>query len=126
MSLYHVLDHADLDRPLMVIAFDAWVDAGSAATSAAALLAEGGDAVAVIDGDALYDYRARRPTLRIHDGKLIELEWPELEVVQRRLGQRDVLVLTGPEPDYRWRELASEMVEMAHDLGVVEWMTLGA
>jgi hypothetical protein len=126
VSLYHILEHDEFDDPLMVVALDAWVDAGSAATNAATLLAKDGTTVATIEADSLYDYRARRPTLRISDGKLIELEWPELAVVHRRIGQRDVLVLTGPEPDYRWRELAGEMVELAHDLGVREWMTLGA
>jgi hypothetical protein len=126
VSLYNVLDHPKLQRPLMIIALDAWVDAGSAATSAAALLAEGADTIAVVDSDSLFDYRARRPTLRISDGRLAELEWPELEVVRKRTAERDVLVMTGPEPDYRWRELASEMVALAHDLGVEQWMTLGA
>ena len=39
---------------------------------------------------------------------------------------RDVLVLSGPEPDYRWRELSRELVRLAGELGVVAWMTLGS
>ena len=110
VSLYRLTDHERLVDPLMVVAFDAWIDAGSASTSAAALLAEGGTRIATIDGDALFDYRARRPTLRIQDGHLVELEWPDLDVMARRIGGRDVLVLSGPEPDYRWRELADDAV----------------
>ncbi|HKZ91172.1 MAG TPA: PAC2 family protein [Candidatus Limnocylindrales bacterium] len=126
MTLYHLLDHPELDDPLMIMALDAWVDAGSAATSAAALLREGATTIAGIDADGLYDYRSRRPTLRIVDGHPQELEWPELEVVHRRFPERDVLILSGPEPDYRWRELAAELVMLASDLGVTEWLTLGA
>jgi hypothetical protein len=126
VTLYHLLDHPELDDPLMVMALDAWVDAGSAATSAAALLREGATTIAGIDADSLFDYRSRRPTLRIVDGRPLDLEWPEREVVHRRFRQRDVLVLSGPEPDYRWRELATELVMMAQDLGVSEWLTLGA
>lgn len=126
MTLYHLLDHADMDDPLMVVALDAWVDAGSAATSAAALLATNADLIAGIDTDSLYDYRSRRPTLRIDDGRPTSLEWPQLSVVHRRFMSRDVLVLTGPEPDYRWQELSGELVMLAQDLGVSEWMTLGA
>ena len=126
MTLYHLLDHADLDDPLMIVALDAWVDAGSAATAAARLLSEDAAAIAGIDADGLYDYRSRRPTLHIEDGRLIELDWPELKVVHRRFPERDVLLLSGPEPDYRWHELASELVMLAQDLGVAEWMTLGA
>jgi hypothetical protein len=126
VTLYHLLDHPELDDPLMVMALDAWVDAGSAATSAAALLREGATVIGGIDADPLFDYRSRRPTLRIVDGRPLELEWPELDVVHRRFPQRDVLILSGPEPDYRWRELAAELVMMAQDLGVSEWLTLGA
>jgi PAC2 family len=126
VSLYRVLDHEKLVQPLMVVAFDAWIDAGSASTSAAALLAEGGTRIATIDGDALFDYRARRPTLRIQDGHLSELEWPDLDVIARRIGDRDVLVLSGPEPDYRWRELADDAVSLANELHVGEWMSLGS
>jgi hypothetical protein len=126
VTLYSLLDHPELDDPLMVMALDAWVDAGSAATSAAAVLAQGGTTIARIEADGLYDYRSRRPTLRIVDGRPVELEWPELAVVHRRFMRRDVLVLAGPEPDYRWRELASELVMLAEDLGVTEWLTLGA
>jgi hypothetical protein len=126
VTLYHLLDHPELDAPLMVMALDAWVDAGSAATSAATLLAEGATRVAGLDADALYDYRARRPTLRIEDGRPVHLDWPNLAVLHRRFTKRDVLILSGPEPDYRWRELAADLVLLAEDLGVTEWLTLGA
>ncbi|CAN5838142.1 PAC2 family protein [soil metagenome] len=126
VSLFHLLRRPRLREPLMVVAFDAWVDAGSAATAAAALLAEGGRPVARVEGDGLFDYRARRPTLRIQDGRLDELEWPELSVVRRRLGGRDVVVMAGPEPDYRWQELAADAVALARGLGIVEWLSLGA
>jgi hypothetical protein len=126
VTLYHLLDHPALDDPLMIMALDAWVDAGSAATSAASLLSEGATTIAGIDADSLYDYRSRRPTLRIVDGRPMELEWPELAVVHRRFKDRDALILSGPEPDYRWRELAGELVMMAQDLGITEWLTLGA
>src|SRR3990170_7286096 len=39
---------------------------------------------------------------------------------------RDVLVLAGPEPDYRWRELADAAVELGRRFGGVEWISLGA
>jgi hypothetical protein len=126
VTLYHLLDHSDLTDPLMIVALDAWVDAGSAATSAAALLAEDATRVAGIDGDSLYDYRSRRPTLHIEDGRLTSLEWPQLSVVHRRFETRDALILTGPEPDYRWQELSRQLVMLAQDLGVAEWVTLGA
>lgn len=126
MTLYHLHDHAPLTDPLMIVAFDAWVDAGNAATTAARLIADTSEPIAGIEADGLYDYRARRPTLHIDDGRLVSADWPELKVLHRRFERRDVLVLAGPEPDYRWRELSRELVMLADDLGVAEWMTLGS
>ncbi len=126
MSIYRILDHTDLHDPLMIVALDAWVDAGSAATRAAALIAEGGAPIVELENDGLYDYRSRRPTLRIVDGRPAELEWPALSVAHRAFARRDVLVLSGPEPDYRWRALSDDLVHLADDLGVTEWLTLGS
>lgn len=115
-----------LVAPAIVAAFDGWIDAGGASTTAAGRLGEGGDVLATFEADLLFDYRSRRPVLDIVDGTLTELTWPELVVRRRRLGGRDLLVFTGPEPDFRWRELGSEILELALRLGVVEWMSLGA
>jgi hypothetical protein len=126
VTLYHLLGHPELEDPLMIVALDAWVDAGSAATTAAALLAEGALPIASIESDGLYDYRSRRPTLHIDDGRMRSLEWPSLQLVRRRFARRDVLLLTGPEPDYRWQELSRELVMLAQELAIGEWMTLGS
>jgi proteasome assembly chaperone (PAC2) family protein len=126
MTLYRVDRTPELDSPIVVAAFDGWVDGGRAGTLAADQLAEGGEALATFDGDQIYDYRARRPTLDIIDGKLMELEWPQLRLVATRIADRDLLVLTGAEPDYRWRELSNDVVALAKDLGVVTWVSLGA
>ena len=126
MALYRLEQPAGLVEPLMVVAFDSWVDAGSAATAAARRLAEGGDVVATFDTDELYDYRSRRPTLDIIDGRPASLIWPELQVRRRRFDGRDLLVLTGPEPDYHWQALARDTVRLASELGVVAWISLGS
>jgi hypothetical protein len=126
MAIYRMLDAGPLIAPTFVVALDGWVDAGLAGTLAAAQLAEGGVDVAAFDGDALYDYRARRPTLEIVDGRLSELTWPELSLKHTRIDERDLLVLTGHEPDYRWRELATAVVELAERLEVAVSISLGA
>ena len=68
-------DPGDLIAPVLIAAFDGWVDAGSAATTALEGLLEDAVDVATFDPDALFDYRARRPTLQIIDGRLAELTW---------------------------------------------------
>ena len=132
MSLYTIAapgspgDPGDLIAPVMVGAFDGWVDAGSAATTALAELLHGAPAVATFDPDILFDYRARRPTLQIMDGRLTELAWPELAVRHVRVGATDLLILAGPEPDDRWQAFGAAMVELARSLQVTEWISLGS
>lgn len=126
MSLFDLRDPGDLVAPLLVASFDGWVDAGAAATTAAARLAEDAATIATFDTDRLYDYRARRPTLEIVDGRPDRLTWPELTLRRARLGDRDLLVLSGPEPDYRWRELEAAAVDLARLLDVSAWISLGA
>jgi proteasome assembly chaperone (PAC2) family protein len=112
--------------PAVVVALDGWVDAGSAATNAAATLAQGGRIIASFDADEIFDYRARRPTLQIVHGKPRTLDWPELSLRATKVGERDVLVLAGAEPDYRWHELSNDVVALARQLGVAQWISLGA
>ena len=126
VSLYTLTDPGDLTAPTMVAAFDGWVDAGSAATTALGHLVEDATVIARFDADVLFDYRARRPPLKIVDGKLTELTWHELVVRRVHLGDRDVLVLVGPEPDYRWRAFTADVIELARALEVAEWISLSA
>ncbi|HEX5590368.1 MAG TPA: PAC2 family protein [Candidatus Limnocylindrales bacterium] len=127
MALYQIREpEAELIAPVVIAALDGWVDAGSAATGAASLLAGTGRIVAEFDGDQLFDFRARRPTLEIENGKPERLTWPTLQMRSRRLGERDILVLTGAEPDFRWRRFASEVVELAEKLHVSQWISIGA
>ena len=132
MSLYSLVgpgsgsDPPDLVAPVFVAAFDGWVDAGSAATTALEQLVDDAQVVATFDADRVFDYRARRPPLEIVDGRLTELTWPELVLRRTRVGDRDLLVLVGPEPDYRWRELVGAAIELARQLGIAEWISLGA
>ncbi|CAN5722637.1 PAC2 family protein [soil metagenome] len=115
-----------LRMPVMIGAFDGWIDAGGAASGAASLLMHDGDPVAAFDSDALFDYRSRRPVLDVVDGTLTSLDWPSLSLVRRKEGGRDLLVLHGPEPDFRWRDLGEQVTQAAVRLGVVQWVSLGA
>ncbi len=126
VSLVDLHDPGDLVAPLLVASFDGWVDAGAAATTAAGRLGEGAAIIATFDTDRLYDYRARRPTLEIADGRPDRLTWPELTLKRARFGDRDLLVLSGPEPDYRWREFEQAVVDLARRLDVSTWISLGA
>jgi hypothetical protein len=77
MALYHLIEPGPpIVDPIVVAAFDGWVDAGSAATNVLSILGDEAEPVATFDPDQLFDYRSRRPTLEIHDGRLTSLAWP--------------------------------------------------
>lgn len=127
MSLFDVVrEPEDVTAPALVVSFEDWVDAGAAGTTAARHVGDGGEVVARFDVDALYDFRSHRPVLDIVDGVPSRLGWPELNLTRRRLPERDVFVLTGPEPDYRWKELAGDVYDLALRLGVIQHVSLGA
>ena len=127
MPLYRLEDISEpLVAPAILAAFDGWIDAGGSSTAAATHVARDAETIVRFDADVLYDYRSRRPVLDIVDGTLNELTWPELAIARARVGARDVLVFTGPEPDFRWRQLGDDLLEISLRLGVVEWITMGA
>jgi hypothetical protein len=126
VTRYRIDRPPNLRAPVLIAAFDSWIDAGDASSTAAAHLAGDGPAVVEFDADALFDYRARRPTLEIHDGRLADLTWPDLTLRHRRVAGHDLLVLSGAEPDFRWREFAADVVEIVRELDVALWISLGA
>jgi hypothetical protein len=128
VPLYQLADDLpELRDAVLVASFDGWVDAAEAASRAVAQVA--GDAAAVVasfDPDAVFDYRSRRPVLDVQDGRLSDLNWPELTIKHARVDRRDVLIFSGAEPDLRWAELAADAVELVRRLNVTEWVSLGA
>ena len=127
MPLYRLAD--DLPRlrdAVLVASFDGWVDAAEAASRAVGQVAGEATVVATFDPDAVFDYRSRRPMLDVQDGRLTELQWPELAIRHARVDRRDVLIFSGAEPDLRWQELATDAVALMRRLNVVEWVSLGA
>ena len=114
----------DLVAPYLIVAFEGWVSAGSAGTATADHLAADAPVVATFETDALYDYRVSRPTVGFSEGVLGEVAWPEL-TIRRRRGERDLLILSGPEPNWQWRRLTETVAGFAADTGVVQQISLG-
>ncbi len=102
-------------------AFKGWNDAGEAATSAVSFMGAALEATrfATIDPEQFVDFQATRPQVKLVDGATRAIEWPEWEVYEARVPRapRDLVILTGPEPSYRWREFCAQIVELAEALG---------
>lgn len=119
----------DLERPALVVALDGFIDAGSVASTASTFLRHRwlAEPVATFDTDAFIDYRARRPTVVIDNGRLRRVDWPKLELLAAAVdGPRDAVLLIGPEPDMRWHGFGEAVLEACEKLGVEMVITLGA
>ncbi|HSF84800.1 MAG TPA: PAC2 family protein [Acidimicrobiia bacterium] len=125
MVLYELRDTGPLAAPVLIVAFDGWVNAGDAGTRAAEVIASGGETVATFSSDALFDYRANRPQVTFMEGVMEDIAWPEMSLRRAEHGGRDLLVLTGTEPNWNWQRLGQEVSELALRLGVVEHISLG-
>jgi predicted ATP-grasp superfamily ATP-dependent carboligase len=83
---------------------------------------------AQIDPEDFYDFQATRPRIKLVEGLTRELTWPSVEVYEARVPRapRDLVLLTGPEPSFRWRTFCQIIVELAEALGVQVVVTCGA
>jgi len=119
-KLYRLTGAQAPEAPVLVVALEGWVDAGLTAATALTGLLETveTEVYAVFDGEQLIDERARRPRLRISDGVIEEISWaePVVRVGKDRIGS-GLAVLTGPEPDFRWRSFSEAVHQMAVGMG---------
>ncbi len=124
-----LVDEPMLHEPVMVVMLTGWIDAAGAAAGALDALADecGASPVVRFDDDVFIDYRARRPTMELRDGVNTNLRWATIEM---RAGTapsgRDVLLLSGPEPDAAWRRFGRAVTEIAQHLGVTQMIGFGA
>lgn len=125
MALYEIEDVGSLSEPVLLVAFEGWVSAGSAGTGTADHIAGDGRTVATFDADALFDYRANRPTVDFVQGVVRDIHWPEMNLRHILIDGRDLLVLSGAEPNWNWQRLGTEMAALAGRLGIVEHISLG-
>lgn len=129
MTLYELQTRPSLERPVLVVGMEGWIDAGFGAATAMATLQASvtTELVATFDVDTLLDHRARRPIVRIVDGINTGLRWPEIELWGGHdVDGHDLLLLAGPEPDHQWRAFTRAVGELAMSFGVTLVIGLGA
>ncbi len=123
-------DPPELRSPVLVAAFAGWNDAASAATTALEAIAVSLEAqpVAEIDPEEFYDFQVTRPTIRMTDGQAREVDWPANSVFAAvaPAAERDLVLVSGVEPNLKWRTFAEAVIEAAERLDVEMVVTLGA
>jgi proteasome assembly chaperone (PAC2) family protein len=119
-----------LRKPTLICAFAGWNDAAGSATSSLEFLADslGADRFAAIDPEEFFDFQVTRPTVRLTEGRTREIEWPELSLSEARDHDtgHELVLLTGAEPNLRWRYFCATVIEAARELGVELMVSLGA
>jgi predicted ATP-grasp superfamily ATP-dependent carboligase len=116
-----------LREPVMLVALTGWVDGGLAGTGALAVVVESLGSprkFGSIDLADLLDLQQTRPSVKLVDGVTREIEWPSIDLVAGNAGV-DVIIVAGPEPSVRWRDVTSEIVNVARQLDVKLAVTLG-
>ena len=116
----------NLDRPVLVAAFDGWNDAAGAATVAISWLRRrwrNAVEIARIDGEPFTDYQGNRPSVMLRDGVVRDVEWPSTTVhaTTDAGGGRGAVLVSGPEPNLRWRAFSDEILDLAAELGCELW-----
>jgi proteasome assembly chaperone (PAC2) family protein len=118
-----------LRRPVLVAGFEGWNDAADASSSAATWLTEHEGAatqVASIDPEEHFDFQARRPQVELVGGVTRQVTWPRNAFFTVRREERDLVVLRGIEPSYRWRSFSKAILDVAKETRCEMVVTLGA
>lgn len=129
MDVIEIEDLPELHDPVMICAFEGWNDAGEAASRVIEHLGHLWDAetVAAIDPEDYYDFQVTRPRV-INQGLGRGIHWNTTRILLASpdsLG-RDVLLVTGIEPSFRWRAFTTEILDLGASHGVNTVITLGA
>jgi proteasome assembly chaperone (PAC2) family protein len=130
MSELIVSSRPELRSPVLVAAFRGWNDGGQGATLGGGYLARqwGAESFAEIDPENFYDFQAVRPQVSLEEGLTRKLEWPANTFLHAPIPDldRDAVILLGVEPNLRWKTYSRLVLELAQDLGVELFVTLGS
>jgi len=122
-----------LERPVLIAGFMGWNDAAEASSLAVGTLREawGAQRFGHFDAEEFFDFQTTRPQITLTDGVTRTIEWPENTLsatapTVEALRGRGAVLLSGPEPNFRWRSFCDAVAETARDLGAETVVTMGA
>ena len=123
----------ELERPVLIAGFTGWNDEAEASSLAVGTLKEawGAQRFGHFDAEEFFDFQATRPQITLTDGVTRTIEWPENALsapapAVEALRGRGAVLLSGPEPNFRWRSFCDAVAETARDLGAEMVVTMGA
>jgi len=131
MDFVRRLSRPELRSPRALIAWEGWNDAASAASGAAAFLVgqhDDPDPFAFIEPEEFYDFSVHRPQVEVSHGGTRRLAWPATRAyaLERELGDHDLVVITGHEPNLKWKTYTRSVGALLMDSDIELVVTLGA
>jgi proteasome assembly chaperone (PAC2) family protein len=120
-----------LRNPIAIIAFGGWNDACDVASTAADFVVDAHDepeVFAEFEPDSIYDFQQHRPSITIDDGVAQSLRWPTIRftALKRPTDAHDLIVVSGPEPNFQWKTVARSIAELLAETGVERVILAGA
>ena len=122
-----------LNRPVLIAGFTGWNDAAEAASLAVDTLREewGAERFGAFVGEEFFDYQSVRPQITLVEGVTRVVEWPENVLYAtsggvEALGGRDAILVSGPEPNFRWRTFCQGFVDLGREFDASLVVTMGA
>ena len=128
----HIHQIPNLRKPVAVLAFNGWNDAGEAATGAISHLmgafGSQGILIAETSSEEFYDYQQIRPIVFIDNSRIRQLKWPNTKIFALPMPHLDFdfILVKGPEPSFKWQTFTNELLDLFEDLEVEIVVTLGA
>jgi proteasome assembly chaperone (PAC2) family protein len=119
-----------VEHPVFVTALSGYFDTSSASTGALDWLVDHHHAVrlAHIDAEEFFDFQQLRPEVVLEDGATRRIVWPQnvVHVTDRMGAGRDLVMLSGIEPHFRWRQFCAVLMDVAARCRCEMVVTLGA
>ncbi len=118
-----------LRRPIMLAGFFGWSNAGCVSSDTLEYLHAvlHPEVFASMSNEAFSNYTIERPTARIEDGVILEMEVLETNFSFYRNpdGRHDAVLFLGREPAYSWQSYSEMIIGVMEQLGVERFYTFG-
>jgi proteasome assembly chaperone (PAC2) family protein len=119
-----------LKKPVLIAGFGGWGNALNVATDALDYLIRHfeAEAFARLDPDAFFRHDQLRPTVKIVDGVLEDMAWPDITVYNVHTGveEPDLVLLKADEPSLNWYRFTDELLALCRALSIQMVITLGS
>ena len=99
---------------VVIMAFQGWNDAADASTTAIDFIADSfpTDLLSSSDTEEFFDYQISRPIIATNEDGVREICWPAISVELSQLPRTTLMLISGPEPNLRWRDFATWIDQM--------------